>query len=224
MGRRKSINSEQVLRIIHHWFVHRGMAPTVEELRQSLGAGSTSTVFRCLKQLEDDGFIERWPGARGIKLLKGVEGPVRTRAVPIVGIVPAGPMMLAEENLEGWVRFPESALIPSTSQFFLLRIKGNSMDKAEVQGGRIEDGDLVLVRQQSSANPGDIVVALIDGEATVKRLAKGPNYFILRPESTNKEHQPIVLDRDTMIQGVVCRVLKGGSAIVDDESSEDLEG
>lgn len=223
MGRKKSINPAHVLQAIRDWVIHRGMPPTVEELRQALGAGSTSTIFRYLKELEDEGFIERWPGARGIKLLKGAEGPVKTRAVPIVGTVPAGPLMLAEENLEGWIRLPESGLTPSSSQFFLLRVKGDSMNRAEVQGGRIEDGDLVLVRQQQSADPGKVVVALIDGEATVKRLARGPNYYVLKPESTNKTHQPIVLDHDAMIQGVVCRVLKGGSSLMDDEYSENLE-
>lgn len=217
MGRKKSINPAQVLQTIHDLMVHRGMPPTVEELRQALGAGSTSTVFRYLKELEDEGFIERWPGARGIKLLKGVEGPLKTRAVPIVGTVPAGPLMLAEENLEGWIRLPEAGLTPSSSQFFLLRIKGDSMNRAEVQGGKIENGDLVLVRQQPTADPGKIVVALIDGEATVKRLAKGPDYYVLKPESDKKMYQPIVLDQDTMIQGVVCRVLKEGASIMESE-------
>ena len=91
------------------------------------------------------------------------------------------------------------------------------MDRATVNGEKIEDGDLVLVRQQSAADPGQVVVALIDGEATVKRLTMEPDYFVLKPESTNKLHQTIVLDRDTLIQGVVYRVLKRGATIVEED-------
>ena len=128
--------------------------------------------------------------------------------------------MLAEENFETWVRVQEEVLTPSTAQFFLLRVRGNSMNRAEIRGGKIEDGDLVLIRQQAQADPGQIVVVVIDGEATVKRLAIGPDYWVLKPESTNRLHQPIVLDREATIQGVVCRVLKQGSSIL---GYEDLE-
>lgn len=219
MGRKKIFDNQQVLRAIRNWIVHNGVAPTVEELRQTLGAGSTHTVQRYLQRLQTEGFIERWPGARGIKLLRGVDGDVRTRSVPIVGVVPAGPLMLAEENLEDWVRLPETFFSPVSSQFFLLRVKGDSMNRAEVNGEKIEDGDLVLVRQQSAADPGQIVVALIDGEATIKRLAVEPNYYVLKPESSNKTHQRIVLDTDTLIQGVIRRVLKKGSAILEEDDT-----
>jgi repressor LexA len=215
MGRKKLLDNQQVLRAIRNWVVHSGVAPTVEELRKSLGVGSTHTVQRYLQRLQREGFIERWPGARGIKLLRDTDGELRTRSVPIVGVVPAGSPTWAEEHVEGWIRLPEAFLVPASSQFFILRVTGDSMDKAIVDGENIEDGDLVLVRQQQTADPGQIVVALVDGEATVKRLGKGPNYFVLKPESTNHVHQSIVLDRDTLIQGVVCRVLKQGASLVD---------
>ena len=220
MGRRKIIDRNHVFRIIHCWVVRRGMAPTIEELRQTLEVGSTNTVFRCLRELEKEGYIERWHGARGMKLLKGVDSSLTTRSIPLVGTVPAGPLMLAEENFEAWVRLQEAVLTPSTAQFFLLRVRGNSMNRAEVRGGTIEDGDLVLIRQQAHADPGQIVVVLIDGEATVKRLATGPDYWVLKPEATSKSHRPIVLDREATIQGVVCRVLKQGSGILDYEDVE----
>ena len=88
------------------------------------------------------------------------------------------------------------------------------MNRATVAGSRVESGDLVLVKQQSTAEPGDIVVALIDGEATIKRFAKGPGYFVLKPESTNSQHHPIVLQEEFNIQGVVAQVLKEGSAVL----------
>lgn len=220
MGRPKVIDRKQMLRAISYEIVRRGMAPTIEELRKALGVGSTNTVLRHLRELEEEGHIERWPGARGIRLIKGAGGELNTRPIPIVGTVPAGPLMLAEENFEAWIRLQEAVLTPPTAQFFLLRVRGDSMNKAKVGGGRIEDGDLLLIRQQPQAEPGQIVVVVIDGEATVKRLAAGPDYWVLKPESTNRAHQPIVLDREAIIQGVACRVLKQASDILDYEDME----
>ena len=128
--------------------------------------------------------------------------------------------MLAEENFETWVSVQGEALTPSTAQFFLLRVRGNSMNRAEVRGGKIEYGDLLLIRQQAQADPGQIVVVVIDGEATVKRLAIGPDYWGLKPQSTNRSHKPVVPEREATIQGVVCRVLKQGSGILDYEDVE----
>ena len=212
-----------MLRAINYGMVRRGMAPTIEELRQALGVGSTNTVLRCLRELEEEGYIERWPGARGIRLLKGVGGELTTRPIPVVGTVPAGSLMLAEENVEAWVRLQEAVLTPTTAQYFMLRVKGNSMNRAEVRGCRIEDGDLVLIRQQAQADAGQIVVVVIDGEATVKRLAIGLDFWVLKPESTNRSHQPIVLNREATIQGVVCRVLKQGSGILDYDDVEPIQ-
>ena len=155
-----------------------------------------------------------------MKLLNGVESSLTTRSIPLVGTVPARPVMLAEENFEARVRLQEAVLTPLTAQFFLLRVRVNSMNRAEVREGAIVDGELVLIRQQAHADPGQIVLVLIDGEGTVKRLAIGPDYWVLKPNSTSKSHRPIVLDREATIQGVVCRVLKLGSGTMD---YEDLE-
>jgi repressor LexA len=122
--------------------------------------------------------------------------------------------MLAEENREGCVRLPTEFTRPKSAKFFLLRVRGDSMNRAKFAGERIESGDLVLVRQQPTAQSGDVVVALIDGEATIKRLAKAPGYWVLKPESTNQVHLPIILNRDFAIQGVVCRVLKKGAELI----------
>lgn len=84
------------------------------------------------------------------------------------------------------------------------------MNKAKVAGEKIENGDLVLVRQQATANDEDIVVALIDDEATIKRFARASGYFVLKPDCTSAEHRPIVVDRDFHIQGIVVRVLSEG--------------
>jgi repressor LexA len=176
-----------------------------------LRVGSTRTLYRYLRKLEDDGLIERHPGVAGVKLLKS---GVDTNAVPIVGDVQAGSLTLAEQNIVGWLRLPRSMTGPGKQKFFLLRVRGTSMNKAIVGGDTIEDGDLVLVRQQSSANSGDVVVALVDNEATVKRLVVAPGYFILKPESIDERHQPIIVEKNFRVQGKVRRVLKRGSELL----------
>lgn len=88
------------------------------------------------------------------------------------------------------------------------------MNRARVEGGYIESGDLVLVRQQPIAEPGEIVVALIDGQATIKRFARGSDYCTLKPDSTEVHHQPIIVEGDFLVQGVVQRVFKKGADIL----------
>ncbi len=215
MGRKKLLTKEDVMEAINLQLLRTGVAPTVEELRKSLRVGSTRTVLRYLKWLEDEGNIERWPGSRGLRPLKASGQGVETKLIPLVGEAPAGPLMLAEQNLEGWVRLPKDFLRPSSATYFLLRVRGDSMNRSKVQGIPIESGDLVLVKQQRMAESGDVVVALIDGEATIKRFERGQGYYVLKPESTNAKHKPIVVTREFSVLGVVSRVLKEGVKLLD---------
>ena len=217
VGRQKLLTKTQILDAINRSLIERGTPPTVEELRRLLGVGSTRTIHRYLGQLQEEGEIDRWPGARGLRLRKAPDSGLETRLVPIVGQAPAGSLMLAEENREGWVRLPKEFCRPPSAQFFLLRVRGDSMNRANVSGERIENGDLVLVRQQATADPGGIIVALIDGEATIKRLVGGKGYYMLKPESSNKTYEPIVVRQDFQVQGVVCYVLKKGSELLGSE-------
>jgi SOS-response transcriptional repressor LexA len=146
---------------------------------------------------------------------KGTAASLETRLVPIVGEAPAGSLMPAEENVLGQVHIPKQFLKPLRSKFFLLRVRGDSMNRARVERQKIEDGDLVLVRQQERANPGKIVVALVDGEATIKKLVKGPDYYVLQPESTNPKHRSIIIAQDFRVQGIVCRVFKKGGELLE---------
>ncbi|MEK6301065.1 MAG: transcriptional repressor LexA [Acidobacteriota bacterium] len=214
MGKRRLLTKEQVIDAIHRWVVEHGVPPTIEELRKLLNVGSTRTVLRYLRWLEDEGDIERWVGARGLRALKSSSKGVETKAVPIAGQAPAGQLMTAEQNIEGWVRLPQSFLRPPSAKFFLLRVRGDSMNRATVENEKIEDKDLVLVRQQATADSGAIIVALVDGEATIKRLTCGPGYCLLKPVSSNPKYSPIILDKDLVVQGVVCRVLKQGSELL----------
>lgn len=212
MARRKRFSREQVLGAIQEWLVEHGMPPTVEELRLSLKLGSTRTALRYLRWLEEEGDIERWRGARGLRLLRSSGGGMQTRDVPLVGTISAGPLMVAEESIEGWVRVARE-FVSSGAKYFFLRVRGDSMNKARLRGGTIEDGDLALVRQQVTADPGEVVVAIFDGEATIKRLVAGKDYWVLKPESSNRKHRPILVDQDFRIQGVVVRVFREGSEL-----------
>jgi repressor LexA len=212
MTRPKILTQQQVIKAINDWIVEHGLPPTIEELRNLLRVGSKRTVLR---YLEKDQVIQRWPGARGLKLLKGLSKDLETRAVALVGDVTAGSLMLAEENRQGWVQLPKDFLTPQSAEYFLLRVNGDSMNQATVHGERIENGDLVVVRQQAVAEPGEIIVALVDGEATIKRLVAGPGYYILKPES-DQQYSPIILTEDFRIQGVITRVLKQGAFLLKD--------
>ena len=221
MTRPRRFSDDDVLEAIQRWIVANGAPPTIEELRRTLGVGSTRTILRYLEALEKAGQIERWPGARGLRVLRSAS-PVslRTTAVPIVGRAPAGAMMIAETNIEGFVRLPNELLKPTSAKHFLLRVKGNSMNLAEVGGQKIEDSDLVLIRQQPTANNGDVIVALIDGEATIKEFSKAPGYVVLKPRSSDPRHHPIVVHKQLVSQGIVCRVFKRGSELVSLETEE----
>ena len=220
MGRKPLLTPQRVLATIQRAIVERGQSPSVEELRRDLHVGSTRTVLSYLDLLEQEGAIERGDGARSIRLLRSQRWSVETRAIPLVGDVPAGPAMTAEENIEGWIRVPKVLASPATDKFFLLHVRGNSMDKADVRGDLIENGDLVLVRQRPTAQSGEIVVALIDGEATVKRLVTAPGYCVLKPQSSDPVHKPIVVSDDFRVLGTVTRVLKKGSDLLRDVITE----
>lgn len=215
MARPKLLTKEQVVDALSRWFIRSSVPPTVEELRCILGVGSTRTVLRYLDLLKEEGYIDRWSGARGLRMRRGPAArSLETRVVPILGEAPAGQLMPAEENMLAQVQMPKEFLKPPSAKFFLLRVRGDSMNRAKVEGQSIEDGDLVLVRQQERADPGKIIVALVDGEATIKKLVKGPGYYVLQPESTNPKHRPIIVAHDFRVQGIVCKVFKKGAELL----------
>lgn len=214
MARTKKFSKDQILTVINQLMVKNGVPPTVDELRQALGIGSDRTVIRYLNWLEEEGVIERWRGARGMRLRQLPLGSTQTVSVPIVGNISAGSLMTGEENIEGFVRLPKEFIGSTSASIFMLRVCGDSMNQALIHDESIEPGDMVLVKQQPTAQAGDIVVALVDGEATIKRFQAGKGYFVLKPESSNPAHQPIILNQDFAIQGVVCRVLKNGSELL----------
>ena len=184
-------------------YIHREkIPPTNREILKMMGLKSPRSVAQYLDVLEEGGYIQRGKGARNIKIIKSPydnNNSSKTVKVPVVGYVPCGAPFLAEENIEKYIAVSDKIAKPPY-KYFILRVVGDSMNKAG-----INDGDLVLVRQQMTANDGDIVVALIDNEATIKKLRLYKDYIILEPKSTNPKHYPIVLEKDFRIQGIVVK-------------------
>ena len=189
-----------------------GRPPTVRELQDLAGFRSPRSVTQYLEALETAGYIRRGAGARNIRILKPppVETPEReeTIPVPVVGTVAAGLPLLAEENVDEHIPV-STKLARSPFRYFLLHAHGDSMNRAG-----IEEGDLLLVRQQAAAKPGDGVIALIDDEATVKRFRPLGDAVALEPVSTNARHKPIILAREFRVQGIVVKVIKKGSNVI----------
>lgn len=178
-----------------------GVMPSMRELQQLGGFRSPRSVGQYLEALERAGYIQRLPGARNVRLLRQTSDLLPDRSetvtVPVVGRVAAGLPLLAEENIAE-TRAVSRKLLRGAGQHFLLQVVGDSMNAAG-----IEDGDLVLVRQQVTAEPGMRVVALIDDEATVKVFRPAGDVVVLEPRSTNPKHKPIIVEREFRIQGVV---------------------
>jgi repressor LexA len=209
MAPNRKISRAAVLRALSQFQIERGHPPTIEELREVLDLGSTRTVLRYLQELEKGGEIERWSGARGIRLKRAPLTAGATEQVPVLGAAPAGALLDAEENLLGHVGLARPP--QEKRRLFLLRVRGDSMNQATVNGRTIDDGDLVLVAQTNDARSGEVVVALIDGQATIKRLSLGPHYAVLKPESDNAKNTPIVVADALSVQGVVIDVIKEGA-------------
>ncbi|MFZ3587825.1 transcriptional repressor LexA [Bacillus sp. DJP31] len=179
----------------------KGYPPSVREIGEAVGLASSSTVHGHLARLESKGLIRRDPTKpRAIEILdQGVVQPSYSGSiinVPIVGKVTAGQPITAIENVDDYFPIPDRYVSPDDN-VFMLEIMGDSM----IEAG-IFDGDLVLVRQQSTANNGDIVVAMTDeDEATVKRFFKEKDYFRLQPENSTLE--PIILKEVSILGKVI---------------------
>ena len=188
---------ERVLRFIKNHFRKFGYPPTIREIGDHIGAKWNHGVERHLRALEQKGHISRVRDkSRGIKLPSSPTGI----EVPILGRITAGKPILAVENVEERIILDPSFVKGDGS--FLLMVEGYSMKNAGIL-----DGDLILVRQQTTAESGDIVAALIDDEATVKRFKQNGSQVVLEPE--NPDFEPIYSDSTSIkIIGKVLAVLR----------------
>ncbi len=197
MQRPRGDNQQRILDYIKSEIATKGYPPSVREIASAVGLKSTSTVHGHLQRLEKRGLLHR--DAMKPRAMEVTGDPVlgragMTTAVPVVGHVTAGQPILAEENLDEYIALPEMLL--GDGEHFVLKVHGDSM----IEVG-ILDGDHIIVRRQQEANNGDIVVAMIDDSATVKRFFKENGHYRLQPE--NREMAPIIVDHVTILGKVV---------------------
>jgi repressor LexA len=191
----KSDKQSEILKFIRSEIHAKGYPPSVREICVAVGLKSTSTVHGHLERLERKGIIRRDPTKpRAIEVLDGYETKKEMVNIPIIGKVTAGQPILAVENVEDVFPVPMD-FIQSNKQTFILKVQGESM----IEAG-INDGDYLIVEQRLSAENGDIVVALIDDEATVKAFYRENGYIRLQPR--NSSMSPILVD-DVVILGKV---------------------
>ncbi|HEY3367936.1 MAG TPA: transcriptional repressor LexA [Symbiobacteriaceae bacterium] len=189
----------QVLQFIKDEIRHKGYPPSVREIGEAIGLSSSSTVHGHMARLEEKGYIRRDPTKpRAIEVLdEDISSPRRrTVSVPMVGRVTAGLPIFAEQNIEDHFPLPADFVRADESELFFLTVQGESMIEAGIL-----DGDYVLVRRQSTANNGDIVVALIEDEATVKRFFKEQGRIRLQPE--NRFMDPIIVPSAQILGKVI---------------------
>ena len=194
----------KILSVIKTAVEDQGYPPSMREIGQAAGLSSTASVTYQLQILEEKGWIRRDASrGRAIEItLPGQDGEAapqdKTRLIPLVGRIAAGNPILAEQEVEEVLPLPES--IVGKGDLFLLQVKGDSMiDLA------ICDGDFVVIRSQKDAQKGEIVAAMIDGEATVKTWSKKDGHFWLLP--ANDDYTPIPAD-NAQILGKVTAVLR----------------
>ena len=198
---------KEIFDFIRRYASKHGYPPTVREIGKAVGLGSPSTVHAHLANLEKAGLLRRDPSKpRALELLDRVVGSaadtVRNAVrpgIPVVGSVAAGQPILAEENIEEYVQLPPE--IGGEEGEFILRVRGDSMRDAGIL-----DGDNVVVRKQETATDGEIIVALVGEETTVKRFFREADHIRLQPE--NPEHQPI-RSKDVQILGRVVGLYRG---------------
>ena len=202
---------QEIFDFIKRYSTKHGYPPTVRDIGKAVGLASSSTVHAHLANLEKAGLLRRDPSKpRAIELLdraienvrdtveSGVRSVVGGGRVPVLGQVAAGAPILAEENIEEYVDVP--ALAGGDSGEFILKVKGDSM----VDAGILE-GDFVVVQRQDTANDGDIVVALVGEEATVKTFYREADHVRLQPENPNLEP---IRSRDVKILGRMVGLLR----------------
>lgn len=188
---------QEILEYIKETILKKGYPPAVREICEAVRLKSTSSVHSHLETLEKNGYIRRDPTKpRTIEIIDDCFNLTRREVVnvPLIGTVAAGQPLLAEENIENYYPIPVE-LLPN-KETFMLHVKGDSMINAG-----IFDGDQIIVEQRSSARNGEIVVALVDDSATVKRFYKEDGFYRLQPE--NDSMDPIIVDQVEVLGRVI---------------------
>ena len=193
--KKMDLQQQQCLEFIKEYFDERGVAPTVREIETAMDYHSPSSAQYMLNSLEKAGYIERDPLMKRTVRIKGFD--TKAYHVPLVGTVTAGQPILAVESIEDYIPVPVKN---KGKNMFALKVRGDSMINAGIL-----DGDMVIVEKTPVASNGEIVVALIGDEATVKRFYKEKGHFRLQPE--NDIYEPIIV-KEVMILGKVNMVIR----------------
>jgi repressor LexA len=193
-------NDLQGYAFIRNEIVLSGVTPSLRKIGDAVGYISPRSVQLMLERLRRRGLLSYKGGVVRLSSKTPVLGEA-TLEIPLVGSVACGLPSLAEQSPEALIEVSTKIARPGFS-YFLLRAKGSSMNKSGV-----DDGDLVLVRQQATAQQGDKVVALVNDEATIKHFHRERDVIVLKPNSSQARHKPIVLSKDFIIQGVVVATL-----------------
>lgn len=194
-----SPRQKQVLDFIRSYIGRNEYPPSLRDISGHLGIVGNASVLAHLETLERKGYIRREPGSsRGIVLIR--EKPSEVVAVPVVGTVRAGMPTLAVEEIEGY--YPVEKMQLKGGAFFL-RVRGDSM-----VNDAIVEGDLALIRPQSTAENGDIVVAMIDGEATLKRFYREKDHVRLQPRNPNMDPIIIPAGEEVTIIGKAVKIIR----------------
>ncbi len=193
--KKMDLKQQQCLEFIKEYFDERGVAPTVREIETAMDYHSPSSAQYMLNSLEKAGYIERDPLMKRTVRIKGFD--TKAYHVPLVGTVTAGQPILAVESIEDYIPVPVKN---KGKNMFALKVRGDSMINAGIL-----DGDMVIVEKTPVASNGEIVVALIGDEATVKRFYKEKGHFRLQPE--NDIYEPIIV-KEVMILGKVNMVIR----------------
>jgi repressor LexA len=180
-----SHRQQQTLAFVHEHLEAQGRPPTLREISDALGFPSHSSAQACVESLVRKGALERLPQHRGLRLPKGMASHLRGLELPLVGRVAAGSPILAEENVESQIEIDPALFRPRAD--YLLRVVGMSMRDVG-----IIDGDLLAVHRTPTAEDGQIVVARLDDEVTVKRLKRERGRLLLLP--ANPDFEPIEVD------------------------------
>ncbi len=187
----------EIVAYIDECYGKTGKTPSLENMAKQFTMAKAN-VYKYVSELEARGLLENL-GRDGLVTRKMAKTNVSSRNLAVVGEIACGSPILAEENIEEYVSIPEKWI--GKGEFFILKAKGDSMINAG-----INSGDLVIVRKQSTAEQGQIVVALCeDSEATLKRFYKENDKIILRPENDSMED---IIVSDCQIQGVAVKVIK----------------
>lgn len=200
-----------VLNTIRNFFLDNGYAPSLTELQQLLEISTKRGVVSHLEALEKKGYIIRTSEARGIQVINEEE-PVYEYLVgiPILGYANAGtPLVLAQEENLGVLQLDPNLVDKKEQNLFGLIVKGDSMNLRNINGKALEEGHFLVVQKGAEYEDGDVVVAIVDGCATVKNIKREKGLVILYPQSNNPIHRPIYLNKksDSMINGKVVMVL-----------------